>query len=991
MSKKETGPDMSPEAGNKKDVMQDLTFIETQFPVSLLSKESYKERKSNNSQTLTGLGKWWGRKPLVLIRAALLGLLLPASEDPKRDREIFLKLLTMDEEGLWNRLRGSIPAADVYELATDTEREFYFIHENGKWKWKRSATREDREHMQHRAFNRMGYDRKLSYCVRPEEIAGPSDAAWQEINAHLGTEAHSLTELVNELGRRRFGHTPRVGDAFCGGGSVPFEAAVLGCDVYGADLSPVGALLTWAAIHLIGGVAETAKKIKKVQAQVYEAVGRQIEEWGIERNDEGWRDEVTGEIVGKGWKADYYLYCIEVTDPVTGWRVPLAPSWIIGQKTRTIARLIPDKATKSFRIEILQNVNPEEMEKAKKEYTWDNGIHCPVDKVGNPIPPEMRTATPIDALRGRKGLRLWENEDIVPRPDDALQERLYCIRWVNPETGEKRYRAPTEADLKREAEVLRLLKGRFRDWQAKGFIPSRKIEPGAKTDEPIRTRGWTHWHHLYNPRQLLMIGLFQELAAKTAKTPEVGAALLLCIGRIADWCARLSRWTSHAANEKSVQTYSNQALNTLSNYACRAHSALNTVWFFDLPGLNILQTSLIVPLDARMTDYTSDLWITDPPYADAVNYEELSELFLAWYEERLPVVFPKWYGDSKRALAVKGADENFRIAMVECYRKLAEQMPDNGLQMVMFTHQDVEVWADLALILWSAGLRVTAAWTIATETDTSFRTGKYVQGTVLLVLRKRKGALRGDRSDIYPDVQAEVQRQLRTMLEIDDKEDPNFGDSDYQLAAYAAALRVVTAYSAIEDIDVERELRRVRRAGESSPLTDMIRSAVRIASDFLVPDGLETGVWKRLLPEERFYIKGIEIEAHGEYRDGVYQEFARGFGIRDYRDLLGSGAANQTRLKTPGELKGRDLTGEGFAGSLLRQILFAVYKTAEEDDPRIGLDYLKQEVPNYWDKHQTVIALLNFLSHKPSSAMTHWRKDVEAAHLLLGAVEGDGV
>ena len=78
------------------------------------------------------------------------------------------------------------------------------------------------------------------------------------------------------------------------------------------------------------------------------------------------------------------------------------------------------------------------------------------------------------------------------------------------------------------------------------------------------------------------------------------------------------------------------------------------------------------------------------------------------------------------------------------------------------------------------------------------------------------------------------------MLEIDDKEDPNFGDSDYQLAAYAAALRVVTAYSAIEDIDVERELRRVRKAGESSPLADMIRSAVRIASDFLVPDGLDS-------------------------------------------------------------------------------------------------------------------------------------------------------
>ena len=91
----------------------------------------------------------------------------------------------------------------------------------------------------------------------------------------------------------------------------------------------------------------------------------------------------------------------------------------------------------------------------------------------------MRTATPIDAIRGRRGLRRWENEDVVPRPDDALQERLYCIRWVDPETGEKCYRAPTEADLKREAEVLRLLKERLRDWQAKGFIPCRKIEMGA--------------------------------------------------------------------------------------------------------------------------------------------------------------------------------------------------------------------------------------------------------------------------------------------------------------------------------------------------------------------------------------------------------------------------------------------------------------------------------------------------------------------------------
>jgi len=89
------------------------SFIEVQFPVSKLSKESYKERKGVQSQTLTGLGKWWGRKPLILVRAAILGLLMPASDNPKRDRDIFLKLLTMDDEGLWQRKAKSIPPKKI--------------------------------------------------------------------------------------------------------------------------------------------------------------------------------------------------------------------------------------------------------------------------------------------------------------------------------------------------------------------------------------------------------------------------------------------------------------------------------------------------------------------------------------------------------------------------------------------------------------------------------------------------------------------------------------------------------------------------------------------------------------------------------------------------------------------------------------------------------------------------------------------------------------
>jgi putative DNA methylase len=102
------------------------SFIEVQFPVSKVSKESYKERKAGQSQTLTGLGKWWGRKPLILVRAAILGLLMPTSDDPIKDRDIFLKVLMMDNEGVWARKNKLMKDDVIIENLTYKELKKYY-------------------------------------------------------------------------------------------------------------------------------------------------------------------------------------------------------------------------------------------------------------------------------------------------------------------------------------------------------------------------------------------------------------------------------------------------------------------------------------------------------------------------------------------------------------------------------------------------------------------------------------------------------------------------------------------------------------------------------------------------------------------------------------------------------------------------------------------------------------------------------------------------
>ena len=64
------------------------------------------------------------------------------------------------------------------------------------------------------------------------------------------------------------------------------------------------------------------------------------------------------------------------------------------------------------------------------------------------------------------------------------------------------FAAVTEEDLARERQVEQIVAENIAQWQQQGLVPDMAIEPGDKTDEPIRERGWTYWHHLFNARQL---------------------------------------------------------------------------------------------------------------------------------------------------------------------------------------------------------------------------------------------------------------------------------------------------------------------------------------------------------------------------------------------------------------------------------------------------------------------------------------------------------
>lgn len=545
-----------------------------------------------------------------------------------------------------------------------------------------------------------------------------------------------------------------------------------------------------------------------------------------------------------------------------------------------------------------------------------------------------------------------------------------------------------------EQKVQSYLAEHFDEWQEKGYIPSAEIYEGYNTSQLTRERGWKYWHQLFNPRQLMMLGLINKNISITSKNKKQTIIGTLGLNNIANRFSKLSIWNVLA--EKGEQTFSNQALNTLFNYACRSSFNMFVLWQFALNNTHINTEKIVKLTDARYVDFNCDYWITDPPYADAVNYHELSEYFLAWDEALIKKTFPDWYTDSKRALAIKGTGEGFNKAMVAAYKNLAEHMPDNGMQIVMFTHQDTKVWAELSMILWSAGLQVTSAWCIATETESGgLKQGNYVKDTVLMVLRKRISDEIAFEDDLYEEIRDAVQEQIDSMHELDNVANPDFNDGDYLLAAYVAALKVLTSYADIEGLDVQYELEKARENNTESPVTKIINTARKEAYDYLVPDGISPAVWAKLAAEERFYLKGLGMELNGVHTLGSFQELGRGFGVRDYDDLLGSTKSNAARLKIPTEFKANKAFEDGLGKYLVGQLLLAIGFSAKKDNVQEGCSYLKSHYADnneYWSLRSRMVDILEFMSKvKGNANVAYWQDIAEYIVMLKEAVRNDSL
>lgn len=250
-----------------------------------------------------------------------------------------------------------------------------------------------------------------------------------------------------------------------------------------------------------------------------------------------------------------------------------------------------------------------------------------------------------------------------------------------------------------------------------------------------------------------------------------------------------------------------------------------------------------------------------------------------------------------------------------------------------------------------------------------------MQGTVILVLRKRPaGEKTGFKQRILPAVRNEVKAQIEQMMHLNDgvKDklgEPVFNDSDLQMAGYAAALKVLTAYTRIGGGDVTSFALRPRKRGELTVVDEIVQQAAEAANSLLVSQGLCADTWRAISGIQRFYLRMMDMETSGASKLDNYQNFAKAFRVEDYAKVMASMTANQARLKGIQAFTSRDLSdGSEYGATWLGKLTIGLRQLLADTEPRAVVSQLQADLPEFMEIRPLLIDLLHFIELKSLDA-----------------------
>jgi putative DNA methylase len=294
--------------------------------------------------------------------------------------------------------------------------------------------------------------------------------------------------------------------------------------------------------------------------------------------------------------------------------------------------------------------------------------------------------------------------------------------------------------------------------------PQSEVPNGEKTKSGLIAHHYLYWHQMFNPRQLLALSTLLDAIA--GENDVKLRDLLLCA--LSNTLEANNTFTRNIPSRKTPGGTAPAGVFARHDYQPKMTFCEQNVWGtvsgnntfisrmqslrlglafaarpydggFDDEGKSIKTEGLDpIPADGRYTLIAGDsreeisalpeveIVITDPPYADNVNYAELADFFYVWLRLVLKQDDPKFAPEycSKTNEIVENRTRgvtlfDFETGLTEVFLKSAMRMSDTGLLVFTFHHAEGSSWESVLNSICNSGLVIEAIYPVHSEREVS--------------------------------------------------------------------------------------------------------------------------------------------------------------------------------------------------------------------------------------------------------------------------------
>ncbi len=671
----------------------------------------------------------------------------------------------------------------------------------------------------------------------------------------------AVREAGDRIRKAHGGRAPKVLDLFAGGGAIPLEAARLGCESHALDYNPVAHLIElctlvypqqfgtaladdfarWSRVVLERMRQDVGDLYPPVRVPATEDVARQTELFG--RGDDPPRTRRADPV------ACIWVRTVPCRRPGCAAPVPLVRQAWLRRKGGVVAALpgIDDDHGLCWSIR-------------SGAAAGDVSRHEEQTGAGQAVCVACHTPASADHVKEMAVAGRME-ESLAAVVVEGKPSKLYLCPAVHTPPSETRIEErlrllERELDCERPRETLQ---GKLRD--------------------QLPNYGVSAYHELFTPRQLLVLfTLVKHVRNAHAEMCDAGMAadraralasyFAMAFGRLAKQFTKFGIWLSSdqltdgaiGPNQALKMVWCFSEINPFARTAGCLPFALENQAYCIRELAKVGNPSTVTRGNAEKLFYddeTFDAVITDPPYYSSIYYADLSAFFYVWLKRIVGDLYPEHFtlpAPPKRREAVAQPSEHggdaaqanahYQDLMRRSFAEARRVLKPGAPLVCVYAHRTTEGWATLISALVEAGLTVTEAWPVQTESRGRVNAlgAAALSDSIFFVARRRDESGTGRyETDVEPELHRIARERVRTLW----AGGKGIGGADLLMAAVGAGLRAYTRFARVEYAN-----------GEPAPAARYLREVEGVVLDVMLDEifGLRGAAVGSVDALTRFYI-----------------------------------------------------------------------------------------------------------------------------------------